>query len=80
MQFDKDAAEGTALIYKRENVSENTYKLKLNGLDSDKTYEIHDYDNPENKHTFTGKQLMTDGVDITINETPKAVIIVYKAV
>lgn len=80
MQFDEKANEGTALIYKRENVSENTYKLKLNGLDSDKTYEIHDYDNPENKQTFTGKQLMTDGVDITINETPKAVIIVYKAV
>ena len=55
-------------------------RYELNGLDSDKTYEIYDYDKPDAKQTFTGRQLMTDGVKITINETPKAVIILYKAV
>lgn len=79
MQFDKDANEGMALIYKRENVSDNTYKLKLNGLDSEKTYELYDYDTPDLKLTFTGKQLMNDGYEMTITETPKAVIMLYKA-
>ena len=80
MQFDENANEGMALIYKRENVKDNEYTLRLNGLDSDKTYEIYDYDKPDAKQIFTGRQLMTDGVKITINETPKAVIILYKAV
>lgn len=80
MQFDENAAEGMALIYKRENVADNKYTLKLNGLDPDKTYELYDYDNPEAKITLTGEKLMSDGYEITINDTPKAVIMLYKAV
>ncbi len=80
MQFDTDAKEGMALIYKRENVKENTYHLVLNGLESDTLYEIYDYDNPDMKYQKTGKQLMIEGMDITINDTPKAVIILYNAV
>ncbi len=80
MQFDTEAKEGMALIYKRENVKENTYHLMLNGLESDTLYEVYDYDFPENKSQKTGKQLMTEGMDITINETPKAVIVLYSAV
>lgn len=79
MQFG-DADEGMALIYKRENVTDNTYVLKLNGLDPDKTYELYDYDNPEKIITLTGKKLMSEGYEITINDTPKAVIMLYKAV
>ena len=77
MQFDTDAQEGMALIYKRENVKENTYHLVLNGLESDTLYEVYDYDFPDTKYRKTGKQLMTEGMDITINDTPKAVIILY---
>ncbi len=80
MQFDTEAKEGMALIYKRENVKENTYHLVLNGLESDTLYEVYDYDFPENKSQKTGKQLMTEGMDITINDTPKAVIVLYSAV
>lgn len=79
MQFDEDSNEGMALIYKRENVSDNSYTLKLNGLDPEKTYELYDYDTPDTKLTFTGEELMSDGTELTINETPKAVIIIYKA-
>ncbi len=77
MQFDTDAQEGMALIYKREKVKENTYHLVLNGLESDTLYEVYDYDFPDTKYRKTGKQLMTEGMDITINDTPKAVIILY---
>lgn len=79
MQFDKDALSGTALIYKRENVKENTYLLKLNGLDPNATYEYYDYDNPDVKYEKSGKELMTSGVELNIEETPKAVIILYNA-
>lgn len=78
MQFG-DSDEGTALIYKRENVTENKYTLKLNGLETEKTYVLCDYDNPEVTSEFTGKDLMEKGVELTISETPKAVIMIYKA-
>lgn len=77
MQFDNNAQSGTALIYKRENVSESTYMLKLSGLKADKMYEYYDYDNPNVKHEKSGKELMTSGVELKIEETPKAVIIIY---
>lgn len=77
MQFDTDAKSGMALIYKRENVNDVSYLLKLNGLKSDAVYEIYNYDTPDVKAKYTGKQLMTEGIELTINETPKAVIMIY---
>ncbi len=79
MQFDNNAESGTALIYKRENVKENTFTLRLSGLDPEKTYEYYDYDKPDTKHELSGLKLMTDGVQIKIDETPKAIIILYTA-
>ena len=78
MQFDTEATEGMALIYKRENVAENKYLLKLSGLVPEKTYVVYDYDNPEITVEMTGEKLMSDGMEITIDETPKAVIMLYK--
>ncbi len=80
MQFDTDAEEGMALIYKRENVKDSNYHLVLNGLESDSIYEIYDYDFPETKYRKTGKQLMSEGMDITIGDTPKAVIMLYNKI
>lgn len=79
MQFDTDATEGMALIYKRENVSQNTYTLKLNGLDADKMYAVYDYDKPDTVYEMKGSQLMKDGLELTIEDTPKAVIVIYNA-
>lgn len=78
MQFDTDAESGMALIYKRENVKENTYTLVLNGLQSDTLYNVYNYDTPETVITKKGSELMTDGITITITETPKAEIIMYE--
>lgn len=79
MQFDTEAKEGTALIYKRENVKDSSYKLRLSGLESDTVYEVYDYDNPDTVYEMKGSELMSDGMTLTINETPKAVIMLYKA-
>ncbi len=79
MQFDNGAEEGVALIYKRENVEDSSYTLTLNGLDADTTYELYNYDSPDKVYAIKGGELMTQGVEITVNETPKAVIMLYRA-
>lgn len=77
MQFDTDASEGVALIYKRENVTDSNYTLVLSGLKADATYVLYDYDNPDTKYELKGSELMSSGFELEINETPKAVIICY---
>ncbi len=79
MQFDTDGKEGMAIIYKREDVTDNTYHLSFNGLENKTVYEVYDYDHPETKYEYTGADLMNHGINLTINETPKAVIMLYKA-
>lgn len=78
MQFDTDANAGMALIYKRENVKENTYLLVLNGLESDSMYKVYNYDTPESIIVKTGKELMTEGITVSIEASPKAEIIMYE--
>lgn len=77
MQFG-DGNEGAAIIYKRENVKDNNYTLILNGLSEKKTYEVYDIDSPEKIYTLTGAQLMSDGINLEIKDTPKAVVMKYK--
>ena len=80
MQYSsKDGLSGTALIYKREKVKDSDYTVIFNGLSESATYEIYDYDNPENIHTATGKELMSDGLTIPLPEGEKAVILMYSA-
>ena len=75
-QYDVDG-EGFAVIYKRENVEEDSFTLKLNGLDPNKTYEYYNFDRPEDKRDMRGDELMANGIELRIPETPKAVIIMY---
>ena len=75
-QFDIDG-EGTAILYKRENVEDDYFTLKLNGLDPDKTYVYYDFDLPDEKHEMQGDELMANGIELYIKDTPKAVIIMY---
>jgi len=74
-----DGVDGFATIYKRENVKENEFTLVLNGLSEKKNYVLWDYDNSKKPlGTFTGKQLMSEGVVLTIKDTPKAMAVLYK--
>ena len=77
MQFGNEN-EGATIIYKRENVRNDSYTLKLNGLDPDKTYSVFDMDNPDTVYKLTGKVLMGSGITFRIKGTPKAAIIMYK--
>ena len=76
MQFGT-ADEGAAIIYKRENVSENSYRLILNGLDKDSMYSLYSIDEEQKVYRLSGAQLMSDGITLTIDETPKAAVILY---
>ncbi len=77
MQFGTEA-EGAALIYKREKVKENHYVLKLNGLEPNRMYELYSMDSPDKVYRLDGAQLMSDGLTIRIEDTPKAVVMMYR--
>ena len=80
MQYsDCDAKSGFALIYKRADVKENTFTLKLNGLLSDAVYTVSDYDNADFSVTATGAELMEDGIEINLPEGRKAMIFTFAA-
>ncbi len=80
MQFSTDdALSGTALIYKRANVKDTEYTVKLNGLIASKTYEIYDIDKPEEIHKLTGEELMNKGLTLPLPEGQKAIILMFNA-
>lgn len=78
MQFSSDdALSGTALIYKRAEVKESEYTVKLNGLVSSETYSVYDIDNPEKVYTMTGEKLMNEGLTLPLPEGEKAIILMF---
>lgn len=80
MQYStEDGLAGTALVYKRANVKDTEYTVRLNGLARATTYDVYDIDNPENVYTLTGDELMTDGITLTLPEGEKAIILMYNS-
>ena len=80
MQFDcGDGSEGAAVIYKRENVRDDEYRLFLNGLDSLKQYSVYSIDSPDDVITLKGDEIMSEGININAEKTPGAYVIFYIA-
>ncbi len=80
MQYStEDALSGTALIYKRVNVKDAEYTVKLNGLILSENYNVYDIDNPETIYTMTGEKLMNEGITLPLPEGEKAIILMYNA-
>ncbi len=80
MQFSTDdAKEGTVLVYKRADVNDKEYTVKLNGLIPDATYVVHNVDEVEKEYTLTGSQLMNDGFKIDLPDGEKAIILMFSA-
>ena len=75
----EDATEGTALVYKRANVTDSEYTVKLNGLKTATDYKIYDIDNPDKVYTMKGIDLMKDGLTIPLPEGQKAIILMFEA-
>lgn len=74
-----DALSGMALIYKRADVKNTEYTVKLNGLVPSQTYNVYDTDYPETVYTLTGEELMNNGITLKLPEGEKAVILMYNA-
>ena len=74
-----DGLAGTALIYKRSEVTDKEYNIKFNGLVPSKTYNVYDIDNPEKIHTVTGEELMNEGLTINLPDGEKAIFLMYNA-
>lgn len=80
MQFSADdALSGTALIYKRSQVEDKEYTVKLNGLVPSLTYSVYDIDAPETVHEMTGDELMNNGLSISLPDGEKAIILMFTA-
>ncbi len=81
MQFSSsDALSGTALVYKRAEVKDTEYTVKLNGLFKEKTYNVYDIDNPEKVYTLSGEELMNNGITLSLPKGEKAFILMFKAI
>lgn len=81
MQYSKEnGTKGTAFIYKRANVEDTEYTLKLNGLNSASTYKVYDYDTPGNVFYYKGADLMNEGITVKLPEGEKAIIYMFSAV
>lgn len=81
MQYSEiDGTSGEALIYKRSDVKEDEFTLKLNGLIPEKKYKIYDYDNPDKTFTMSGKELMESGINISLPDEEKAIIMMFEVV
>ena len=74
-----DATAGTALIYKRANVNDTEYTVKLNGLKTATDYKIYDIDKPEKVFTAKGIDLMKEGLTLPLPDSQKAIILMFEA-
>ena len=80
MQFStEDALSGTALVYKRAEVTDTEYTVKLNGLIPSQTYNVYDIDYPETIYTLSGEKLMNNGITLNLPEGEKAMILMFYA-
>ena len=80
MQYSSDdGLSGTALIYKRAEVTASKYTVRLNGLVPEKEYSIYDIDNPNKTYIMTGEALMRVGLSISLPDGEKAIFLMYSA-
>lgn len=76
-QFNRpDSGDGFVQAFRRDASVFSAAQLPLRGLDPGATYRVKDYD-VEGERSYTGAQLMIEGVQVTIGEKPGAVTLRY---
>lgn len=68
--------DGIILIFRRDDCLEDSYKIKLHGIDEKATYELF-YEDYKISTKKTGQELM-DGFDVFISQKPASLLISYK--
>ncbi len=75
-QYDlPEAGSGVVQAFRRPDSGESTMSFKLRGLDAQATYAVENLDG--GKVTRTGRELLEDGLTVTLGERPSAAVIVY---
>jgi alpha-galactosidase len=79
-QFNRpEQGDGMVQAFRRDENDETTRNLHLRGLDPGGTYEITDLD-AKIPSTFSGRELMLQGLPVEIKEKRGAAIIIYRKV
>ncbi|OQA00503.1 MAG: hypothetical protein BWY71_00705 [Planctomycetes bacterium ADurb.Bin412] len=77
-QYDRpDLGQGMVQAFRRHENNEESQTCKLNGLNPDAEYIVTDLD-VNQPRTYTGRDLMETGLQITAKEKPAALIITYE--
>ena len=74
-----DRSEGMVQVFRRDESPYVSARFRLHELDADATYTVKDLD-AGIIGRFTGRELMNDGLLVTMDELPCAAILVYKRV
>jgi alpha-galactosidase len=73
-----EAGSGAVQAFRRPDCSVTSTYLRLHGLVAGAQYEVENFDG--GKEVRTGRELMKDGLTVTLNERPAAAVIVYRRV
>lgn len=74
-----DLCDGIVMAFRRSGSNCETSRYKLVNLESEKTYSVTDIDTKEEKR-YKGKDLINDGLTVTIGERYQSKIFIYKAI
>jgi alpha-galactosidase len=72
-----DMGEGMVQMFRRPESADEAMRVKLRGLERDAAYTLTNLDTAGTTE-MTGRQLMNDGLTITIKERPGSAMITYK--
>jgi len=71
-----EAGSGVVQTFRRPDSGEQSMNFKLSGLDTKARYEVENFDG--GKEIRTGRELMQQGLAVTLNEKPSAAVIAYR--
>lgn len=76
-QFDRsDLGQGVIQAFRRPDSIYESARIKLKGLDPEARYATRNLDSPT-PETYTGNQLMSEGLTITASQCPQAITLAY---
>jgi len=79
-QYDRpDLGEGMVVAFRRHESPFPQWEAKLQGLDSDASYELYSWDNKDTRRV-SGSALMTEGFVVVIAERPGSALFKYQRV
>jgi alpha-galactosidase len=78
-QYDRpEQGDGLVQAFRREDSPYEMARLKLRALDAEARYRVTDLDKPEAPQQFTGRELMKDGLPITLRIQRSAGLLIYR--